>query len=679
MSDTQKDREEFALGMAQLADLTKLCSEYVASFTTPTPSNYEFEGKSKALTIAQPNKGIFSNDAGSNRFDGVSEYDANYITDTPMTAVKLTLRKKKTDPKLDIGPYADQTSSTWVSEYDNKYVPKTVEPRRKKKQKASKSTPFSPAKAGHIGHQAAREAARRVHRRSFANVLQEAETKGKEMNKFHALKHAHKETIPHPIAAVAAKAAVDKFGAPEEKETAAATSSNRADGANVTEYDSKYKKPAYLRQLEKAVETAKLASMSLARKTGKCSEYVANFLEIDDSKIGSTQTAGVSSGVDDGGASKAMDWEQEILAVNDKSNSSSSTKNHAWVSEYDGNYKDRFNGRKYANEIIAGLPSGVDDGGASGAMEWEDEDSNNNEEDAVKNKSKLPISETGWGESENHTEFKAYDVSAMAEVSKIDSTKSNGTADAMDWTETTDKVVAPKLDRPHPEDRLSQYMESYGAAKTTANEEHRRRFSAAAMDAASIAAKAGAAGDEKDDWVIVEKEDAAPKEFQSKTWGISEYNWNFNNVWKNFATKKDVKKYPAEGLAAYGLSEYDSNFKVPSSVIKVALEKPQSKKMVKKPKNKIKRSTFLDIPRSFRTSEYKSTIAKFSKSKNGRKNNNDAKKNTPRAAGIISMAPRYPDLIRPLKGRTEYQAQFDSGRVFKIPAYVKLRMGGKRK
>ena len=130
-----------------------------------------------------------------------------------------------------------------------------------------------------------------------------------------------------------------------------------------------------------------------------------------------------------------------------------------------------------------------------------------------------------------------------------------------------------------------------------------------------------------------------------------------------------------------GLSEYDSNFKVPATVIKVDLEKPQSKKMVKKPKNKIKRSTVLDIPRAFRTSEYKSTIAKFSKSKNGAKSSarKESKANVPKAAGIISMAPRYPDLIRPLKGRSEYQSQFDSGRVFKIPAYVKLRMGGKRK
>ena len=139
---------------------------------------------------------------------------------------------------------------------------------------------------------------------------------------------------------------------------------------------------------------------------------------------------------------------------------------------------------------------------------------------------------------------------------------------------------------------------------------------------------------------------------------------NFNNVWKALLRRKMLKN--SDGLAAYGISEYDSNFKVPSTVIKVALEKPQSKKMVKKPVNKIKRSTVLDIPRSLRTSEYKSTIAKFNKSKNGRKNNsnNDAKKNKPKAAGIISMAPRYPDLIRPLKGRSEYQTQFDS-RVFK--------------
>ena len=678
MSNTQKDREQFALGMAQLEGLSKLCSEYVSSFTTPTPSNYD--SNNDVLKIAKPKTNILSIDSGSNTFGGISEYDANYITEEPMTDNKLTTRKTKSGPKLDIGPYADQTSTGWESEYDNKYVPMAIEARRKKKKKVSRATPFSPAKAGDIGHQAAREAARRVHRRSFANVLQEAEEKGKEMNEIHAEKHANKETDPHPIAAVVAKAAVEKFGndmnTVETKK--ASKSSNRANGENVSEYDSKYKMPGYLREMEKAVQTAKLASMSLARKSGKCSEYVANFLDIDDSKVNATQTAGVASGVNDGGASSAMDWEQEISAVNGTTNSSSSSNNNkdnAWTSEYDGNYTNRFG--KKANEIIAGLPSGVNDGGASAAMEWEGDD---NEEDAVVNKPE--VSETGWGESENHTEFKAYDISAMAELSKIDSTKSEGTANAMDWTETTDKVVPEKVKRPHPEDRLSSYMEAYGAEKTTANEEHKRRFSAAAIDAAAAAAAAASPTDGGDDeWIMVDKEDAAPQEFQSKTWGISEYNWNFNNVWKSFATKKDAKKYPADGLAAYGISEYDSNFKVPSTVIKVALEKPQSKKMVKKPVNKIKRSTVLDIPRSLRTSEYKSTIAKFNKSKNGRKNNsnNDAKKNKPKAAGIISMAPRYPDLIRPLKGRTEYQTQFDSGRVFKIPAYVKLRMGGKRK
>ena len=499
------------------------------------------------------------------------------------------------------------------------------------------------------------------------------------MNEKHAEKHASKAADPHPIAKLAAKAAAKKYSNEESSTAVPEKKSNRADGENITEYDSKYKMPGYLRQLEKAAETAKLASMSLARKTGKCSEYVANFIDIDDGKINSIEIAGMASGTNDGGASSAMDWEQEISAVN---GTSGNTKNkgvsNAWTSEYDGNFRDTFQGQKSKSEIIAGLPSGIDDaGGASAAMEWEaDEDVN--EEDAAK--PKLPVSETGWGESENHTEFKAYDISAMAKLSKIDSSSSSAAAYAMDWTETTDKEAAPKVKRPHPEDRLSQYMESYGAAKTTANAEHKRRFSAAAMEAAASAAKSSAPED-KDEWVIVDKEDAAPQEFQSKTWGISEYNWNFNNVWKNFATKKDVRKYPAEGLAAYGLSEYDSNFKVPATVIKVDLEKPQSKKMVKKPKNKIKRSTVLDIPRAFRTSEYKSTIAKFSKSKNGAKSSarKESKANVPKAAGIISMAPRYPDLIRPLKGRSEYQSQFDSGRVFKIPAYVKLRMGGKRK
>ena len=435
----KEDREQFALGMAQLADLSKLCSEYVSSFTTPTPSNYEFGGAQ--IKIAQPKTSVFPTDAGSASF-GTSEYDSNFVSATPMTEVKLTATKKKLGPKLDIGPYKEQKSTGWSSEYDAKYVPMAISLRQKKK-KVAKSTPFSPAKAGHVGHEAAREAARRVHRRSFVNVLQEAEEKGKEMNEKHAEKHAAKAADPHPIAKIAAKAAAKKFSYEESSTAVPEKKSNRADGENVTEYDSKYKMPGYLRQLEKAAETAKLASMSLARKTGKCSEYVANFIDIDDGKIDSIEIAGIASGTNDGGASSAMDWEQEISAVN---GTSSNTKNkgvaNAWTSEYDGNFRDTFQSRKSGDEIIAGLPSGIDDGGASAAMEWEaDEDLN--EEDAAK--PKLPVSETGWGESENHTEFKAYDISAMAKLSKLDSSSSTAAANAMDWTETTDKVAPPRL------------------------------------------------------------------------------------------------------------------------------------------------------------------------------------------------------------------------------------------
>ena len=337
----KEDREQFALGMAQLADLSKLCSEYVSSFTTPTPSNYEFGGAQ--IKIARPKTSVFPTDADSASFGGVtSEYDSNFVSATPMTEVKLTATKKKMGPKLDIGPYKEQKSTGWSSEYDAKYVPMAISLRQKKKKKA-KSTPFSPAKAGHVGHEAAREAARRVHRRSFVNVLQEAEEKGKEMNEKHAEKHASKAADPHPIAKLAAKAAAKKFSNEESSTAVPEKKSNRADGENVTEYDSKYKMPGYLRQLEKAAETAKIASMSLARKTGKCSEYVANFIDIDDGKINSIEIAGIASGTNDGGASSAMDWEQEISAVN---GTSGNTKNkgvsNAWTSEYDGNFRDTF-------------------------------------------------------------------------------------------------------------------------------------------------------------------------------------------------------------------------------------------------------------------------------------------------------------------------------------------------
>ena len=93
MSNTQKDREQFALGMAQLEGLSKLCSEYVSSFTTPTPSNYD--SNNDVLKIAKPKTNILSIDSGSNTFGGISEYDANYITEEPMTDNKLTTRKTK--------------------------------------------------------------------------------------------------------------------------------------------------------------------------------------------------------------------------------------------------------------------------------------------------------------------------------------------------------------------------------------------------------------------------------------------------------------------------------------------------------------------------------------------------------------------------------------------------------
>ena len=113
----KEDREQFALGMAQLADLSKLCSEYVSSFTTPTPSNYEFGGAQ--IKIAQPKTSVFPTDADSASFGGVtSEYDSNFVSATPMTEVKLTATKKKMDPKLDIGPYKEQKSTGWSSEYD---------------------------------------------------------------------------------------------------------------------------------------------------------------------------------------------------------------------------------------------------------------------------------------------------------------------------------------------------------------------------------------------------------------------------------------------------------------------------------------------------------------------------------------------------------------------------------
>ena len=685
MTDVAKDRAQFAMGMSALNDLSKMCSEYVSTFTAPARVHYVNGGKQAEKTTAKTAVFVvdgavgFPNSEYDSKFatpaisesgdsggpvkpkpaktsvfvsDGAdvfpdSEYDAKYSTPAVSETGAFVKRKATAGKGINIGPYKGQAASNWCSEYNEKYVyiPEGDRPAP------------AVAKRVSVADQAAMEASRRKHRRSYTNVLAAAATKAKNLaDTLGAAAEAKKQADDANAARPALAAAISEaatVGAKRSPAPEAAAADEfvekplKNSGTMVSEYDTKYLAPKVLEAAENAAAAAKVATMALARETGRCSEYIANFIDVDDEAAASGSTAGMPSGVNDGGAGGAMDWEQELEAVTGtKGGNGASKARRGWTSEYDGSYTESAAAKK-AKEIIAGLPSGIDDGGANGAMDWE------TSAEARKAMPKPAVVESGWTSSEYDSVFQDFDATAMAKIAKNTTRLSKGAEAAMDWTHLPE---APEKRQLRKSGAQSEYDAKYGEP---------------------VAEKGRS---ESEDWVIVDKKEAAeaPAGDASAAFASS-YDYAFNNGWKKMAKSKK-REYSATGVLQYGLSEYDSNFKTAEEV-SAAIKEKRSKKAVKKaPRNKLSvRSTVLDVPMHYRTSEYKRKISAPAY-KRVLKPAPKGKRKARSAAGIFSMAPRYPDMLQPAKGRpSEYQSRFDSGKKFKVPAFVKLRMNGKKR
>jgi hypothetical protein len=632
------DRAAFSLGMAQLNDLTKICSEYIAKFSAPSPDIYRNGGEIKKS--ASPTS-VFETD--SSVYKPSSEYDSKYATPDVSDSGFGPVRKvgngaKKIKERMNLGPYDKHTSQSWTSEYDSKYLEVALSDRPK------------PAYRQSLPAQAALEASRRKHSKSYKNVMADAATKAKAMadklSVARAQKLANEEaksSRPQMSAAISEAVAVAARKVPQpvhefvEKEPVKI-------GSMVSTYNDTYKMPDYLRALANAAEAAKEAALLFSREKGKCSEYIGSFTNID-TKEGSSKTAGAASRKNDGGASSAMDWEQELTAVNDKSAKKGSARK-GWASEYDSLYTDSAVDMSKFNALIAGKPSGVDDGGANGAMDWEATATVESPKEPT-----VPMTKTGWGESESHTEFKEYDVSAMATIRSNTTRASSAASDAMDWSKVPEKKAVPEKVG-IPEHHTSTYLAAFG-------------------DSGSKAARS-----ESEDWVLVDKKDTEEVGSKSSEFGSSTYSYGYNGGWKK-QVEKSKPRFTEAGIKAYGKSEYDTNFVSPEEVYEATKEKREKKRVKSAPRNKFSvRSTVLDVPKAFRQSEYSRQISRPARGRTPKATKTPAARGT---AGIFSMAPRYPDVIPAPSSRpsSEYSSAFANGKFVKIPAMVKLRMNRK--
>lgn len=386
-----------------------------------------------------------------------------------------------------------------------------------------------------IAQQAANEAVTRTHKRRMslaageaaAAAQRRAEEKAKEVpvTQMDEVMTRRFSLIANEAASVASqnnaskKNEVAAAAAPREsKGGAASIQLGNADMWNtsswISEYDTGYQAPSYLKKMAKAAERAAVAAIQFKRDAGLCSEYLASYAEFQksDMVLGSTKTL---FGTQVGDCLDFTEAEAQNLVP---SNFKFVARRVAWSSEYSAAFNDLDEEESTMSQGSTTERSRANSSGfqVSECMDW-----------VPTALSSTPVGPAAPIVDQNSEEYVPPPMSMYSN-------------DFQKFSVTRQESFAPSAVT-----EISSCMDwSASNAVTAAN--------AAAIDTKT-----------DDDWILVDRP-AAEKlkknqavipgwgSVKSKTQHVTTYDWDFDGVWKQFSRKRRAAAKQQSGAAGAG-------------------------------------------------------------------------------------------------------------------------------